>query len=131
MNNEICSPSEYRKKSQKIVETPTGFTFQIQAPDVTVVLKHMDTLKDLQGKTTDDLNAEQTVNITAFLRELLPSTIVEPKVTVEKTDDSLSIGEIVFGDQIFLAMEGIQLAGLSGDTMPKIQDFQNPQVPKP
>jgi len=131
MTDEYVTPDEYRKISQTTTITPTGHKFLIHAPDVTVVLKHLDTLKDLQGKTSADMTGSQTVEITKFLRELLPSTIVQPKIGIERSDDALSIDDLVFGDQIHLAMEGIKLAGLTGDTVPKIQDFQSPQVPKP
>ena len=131
MTDEYVTPNEYRKISQSTTITPTGHKFLIHAPDVTVVLKHLDTLKDLQGKTTADISGAQTVEITKFLRELLPSTVVEPKIGTERSEDTLLIDDLVFGDQIHLAMEGIKLAGLTGDTVPKIQDFQNPQVPKP
>jgi hypothetical protein len=130
MTDEYVTPSEYRKISQTETTTPTGHKFLIHAPDVTVVLKHLDTLKDLQGKTTTELTGDQTLRMTNFLRELLPSTIIQPKVAEEGSDTVLGVNDLVFGDQIHLAMEGIKLSGLSGDNIPKIQDFQNPQVPQ-
>ena len=131
MTDEYVTPSEYRKISQTTTTTPTGHKFLIHAPDVTVVLKHLDTLKDLQGKTTTELTGEQTLRMTNFLRELLPSTIIQPKVAEEGSDTVLGVNDLVFGDQIHLAMEGIKLSGLSGDNIPKIEDFQKPQVPQP
>ena len=48
----------------------------------------------------------------------------EKSIAEEGSDTVLGVNDLVFGDQIHLAMEGIKLSGLSGDNIPKIEDYE-------
>lgn len=125
------SVEEYRKGKQKVIELPslladgTHPKFIIRKPPTKTMLR----LLDLLGiKITGDMDPEELektveeavkgedlkVKVAEYLATLLPACVVEPKITLDPTEEgALCLDDLEYQDQFALLDAVWEFAGLT------------------
>jgi len=130
------SVKQYRKGKYKTVELPSTLedgshpVFVIRKPPITAMVKIMDVLglkipsevspEDLE-KTIEERRKAlakrlSTKDFVKVMEILLPACVVEPKISLEASDDALAVDELEFEDQIQLLDAVWKFSGLSKES---------------
>ena len=114
--SEVVSPSEYRKKRQKVVQTSSGYKWLIRKmpPSVGNQLLHIFGVTEISPEMKEEDIKVDPEKLLEAIEVVLPTCVVKPKIVAgEGSEDALSLDEIDFGDQIELTFEIIDFSGLS------------------
>jgi len=134
----ISSPAEFRARSRKIVETPSGFKVEIKRLDVMGIFARTGFLPAfLSAPDTGNIdmaklfegNPDQFLN---FFNMILLEGISRPKVVdkpySELADDEVHISDIPFEDRIFLQNAIMEFNGMSTERTEILQNFRSGQA---
>lgn len=104
--------SDYKKRLYKEVTLPSGFTFKIKAIGPFLVTR----LMNKHNLTIDEIRRGSNI----FNAELLCTAVVEPKLSMEPSDDenTLCVEDILNEDLTRLLSEVIAFSGLREENNP-------------
>lgn len=134
----ISSPEDFKARSRKIVETPSGFKVEIKRLDVMSIFARTGFLpaflsaSDAESVDISKLferNPDQFLN---FFNMILLEGIARPKVVdkpySELAEDEVHISDIPFEDRIFLQNAIMEFNGLSAERTKIFQNFRSEQA---
>lgn len=116
------SVEEYRKKNVKEVEID-GFRWTIRKMTVNALAK----LTDLYEKEPKS-DAELRKLLPSVVRALLPECVVDPKVSLNPSDGSLSVDEIDAKTAMELVTQITEFSGLTGPAAALRERFRQEQA---
>jgi hypothetical protein len=116
----------YRKLAITKVKLPSGAEFVIKGLPLLEMFS-------MFGEFGIDMKDQKAVkeyfskNPDKVMMKIFPIGIVEPKVTIEPTEDSLGINEILPGDSLALSKEIMKLSGVGKESQEVIKNFRKKQ----
>ena len=122
------TPQEYREKVQltTTVRLPSGLECQIRPVPTMIILG----LTENAAKDKASLQEYLNTHYTEALDEVIPSSVVSPKMlpsrkldSKETSEDALFIDELIIGDIKELFVQIVKISGIAAEEIEKYETF--------
>jgi len=123
------SPAEYRKKSRKIVELPSGAVFEIRKLSPLVYGAALEKMGVKADTSPDSAESVVRENIFELMKTVVPKCVMSPKVAVDPvSEDELDYEDIELADLTMLLDEIYKFSGLSVQAQEEREEFREVQT---